>query len=55
LRHQSHATPLDDTDVADELDGLLNGLDPRHSQASQQLFHRLPDIAPHLDSERYRK
>ena len=29
LRHYSHATPLDDTDIADELDGLLNGLDPR--------------------------
>jgi integrase len=29
LRHYSHATPLDDTDVADELDALLNGLDPR--------------------------
>jgi integrase len=29
LRHYSHATPLDDTDVADDLDGLLNGLDPR--------------------------
>lgn len=29
LRHYSHATPLDDTDVADELDGLLNSLDPR--------------------------
>jgi len=26
LRHYSHATPLDDTDVADQLDGLLNGL-----------------------------
>jgi hypothetical protein len=32
LRHYSHATPLDDTDVADRLDGLLNGLDPRYSQ-----------------------
>ena len=29
LRHYSHATPLDDTDVADELNGLLNGFDPR--------------------------
>jgi hypothetical protein len=29
LRHYSHATPLDDTDVADDLDGVLNGLDPR--------------------------
>jgi integrase len=28
LRHYSHATPLDDTDVADELDRPLNGLDP---------------------------
>jgi integrase len=27
LRHYSHAVPLDDTDVADELDRLLNGLD----------------------------
>jgi hypothetical protein len=27
LRHYSHAIPLDDTDVADQLDGLLNGLD----------------------------
>jgi integrase len=26
LRHYSHATPLDDTDVADELDRLLNDL-----------------------------
>ena len=26
LRHYSHATPLDDTDVADELDRLLNHL-----------------------------
>jgi integrase len=26
LRHYSHATPLDDTDVADELDRLLNQL-----------------------------
>jgi integrase len=26
LRHYSHAAPLDDTDVADELDCLLNGL-----------------------------
>jgi len=26
LRHYSHATPLDDTDVADQLDGLLNDL-----------------------------
>lgn len=25
LRHYSHATPLDDEDVADELDALLNG------------------------------
>jgi len=25
LRHYSHATPLDDNDVADELDALLNG------------------------------
>ena len=35
LRHYSHATPLDDTDVADQLDGLLNGMDPRHSGAEQ--------------------
>jgi integrase len=35
LRHYSHAIPLDDTDVADQLDGLLNGLDPRHSEAQQ--------------------
>jgi integrase len=28
LRHYSHAIPLDDTDVADELDRLLNGLAP---------------------------
>jgi integrase len=27
LRHYSHAIPLDDADVADQLDGLLNGLD----------------------------
>jgi integrase len=33
LRHYSHATPLDDADVADELDGLLNGLDPRSGSA----------------------
>ena len=26
LRHYSHAIPLDDTDVADELDRLLNDL-----------------------------
>jgi hypothetical protein len=26
LRHYSHATPLDDADVADELDRLLNDL-----------------------------
>jgi len=26
LRHYSHAAPLDDTDVADDLDGLLNDL-----------------------------
>jgi integrase len=31
-RHYSHAIPLDDTDVADQLDGLLNGLDPRYSE-----------------------
>jgi integrase len=35
LRHYSHATPLDDTDVADELDHLLNSLDPRHSGTEQ--------------------
>jgi integrase len=35
LRHYSHATPLDDTDVADQLDGLLNGLDPRYSKAQR--------------------
>ena len=35
LRHYSHATPLDDIDVADQLDGLLNGLDPRHSEAQR--------------------
>jgi integrase len=35
LRHYSHAIPLDDTDVADQLDGLLNGLDPRYSEAEQ--------------------
>ena len=35
LRHYSHAIPLDDTDVADQLDGLLNGLDPRYSQGQQ--------------------
>jgi integrase len=33
LRYYSHATPLDDTDVADQLDGLLNGLDPKYSAA----------------------
>jgi integrase len=27
LRHYSHAIPLDDADAADQLDGLLNGLD----------------------------
>jgi integrase len=34
LRHYSHATPLDDTDVADELDRLLNDLtsDTDHSE-----------------------
>jgi hypothetical protein len=26
VRHYSHATPLDDTDVADELDRLLDDL-----------------------------
>lgn len=30
LRHYSHAIPLDDTDVADELDRLLNELAPEH-------------------------
>ena len=25
LRHYSHATPLDDEDIADELDALLSG------------------------------
>jgi integrase len=30
LRHYSHAIPLDDTDVADELDRLLNGLAPQY-------------------------
>jgi integrase len=45
LRHYSHATPLDDTDVADELDHLLNSLDPRHSGTEQSLFHGLPGIA----------
>jgi integrase len=30
LRHYSHAVPLDDTDVADELDRLLNDLAPEH-------------------------
>jgi integrase len=29
LRHYSHAIPLDDIDVADDLDRVLNGLDPR--------------------------
>jgi integrase len=29
LRHYSHAIPLDDTGIADELDSLLNDLDPR--------------------------
>jgi integrase len=29
LRHYSHAVPLDDEEVADELDGFLNG-EPRH-------------------------
>jgi integrase len=43
LRHYSHATPLDDIDVADELDSLLNGFDPRHHQVRR------------LDSERYGK
>jgi integrase len=33
LRHYSHATPLDDTDIADELDNLLNSLDPRSGGA----------------------
>ena len=34
LRHYSHAIPLDDTDVADELDRLLNDLAPEsdHSE-----------------------
>jgi hypothetical protein len=36
LRHYSHAVPLDDTDVADQLDGLLNSLDLRHSQTPQR-------------------
>jgi integrase len=35
LRHYSHATPLDDSDVADQLDRFLNGLDPRYSQAQK--------------------
>jgi integrase len=30
LRHYSHAIPLDDTDVADELDRLLNELAPEY-------------------------
>ena len=30
LRHYSHAIPLDDTDVADELDRLLNDLAPQY-------------------------
>jgi hypothetical protein len=30
LRHYSHAIPLDDTDVADELDRLLNDLAPEY-------------------------
>jgi integrase len=30
LRHYSHATPLDDTDVADQLDRLLNDLASEH-------------------------
>jgi integrase len=33
LRHYSHATPLDDLDVADDLDALLDGLDQRYSVA----------------------
>jgi integrase len=35
LRHYSHATPLEDSDVADQLDRFLNGLDPRYSQAQK--------------------
>jgi integrase len=35
LRHYSHATPLDDTDVADQLDHLLNCLDPRYPEAQK--------------------
>jgi hypothetical protein len=35
LRHYPHVIPLDDTDVADQLDGLLNGLDPRYSRGQQ--------------------
>jgi integrase len=49
LRHYSHATPLDDTDVAGELDHLLNSLDPRHSGTEQQLFHGLPGTAAQPD------
>jgi hypothetical protein len=45
LQHYSHATPLDDTDVADQLDGLLNSLDPRRPQARQSLFRGLPGNA----------
>jgi integrase len=30
LRHYSHAIPLDDSDVADELDRLLNDLAPEY-------------------------
>jgi integrase len=30
LRHYSHAIPLDDTDVADQLDRLLNDLAPKY-------------------------
>jgi len=45
LRHYSHATPLDDTDVADQLDRLLNKLDPRRSQERQSLFRGLPGSA----------
>jgi hypothetical protein len=35
LRQYSHAVPLNDTDAADQLDGLLNGLDTRYSPVQQ--------------------
>jgi hypothetical protein len=53
LRHYSHAVPLNDTDAADQLDGLLNGLGHEVLPGTAVVVSPPPGIAPMLDSGRY--